>query len=950
MADESKDCFKDDEEYDTDRDSEQLKEISRIGTIANSTLDLDEVLNLILENVTMVLEASVGMIFLRDPDYGNLVWGASLGLSEEFVSSYKKNPIRPGEGLTGIIFQTGKSLYIPEGSSRDPRVARDVTRREDLHSFIGVPLFAGEDVVGVLNILTRPPHKLSADQVPFCTTIGTHVGLAIRNARLYAEQQMAKNKLEQESRLQEILIDTASMYINLDAVKVDATIRDSLEKMGRFVNADRAYVFEYDFYEDTTSNTYEWCNDGITPQIDHLQKVPLEHIPQWVNTHRRGEPFYVPDVLALEDDGDDRLRSILEPQGIKSMISIPMNDGDELVGFVGFDSVRTHHVYTGKEIKLLQLFALMLININKRKRLDEEWMKSDERFRQVAEQDRTFFWEIDMDGLYTYVSPIVEEVLGYRPEELIGKKHFYDLAPPEDREEIKQLGLTVALKGDSLSAVENRMITKDGREIWVSSTVIPLRGKRGELLGSRGSDTDITELKKAREDYENLFNQTLDGVALHEMIYDENGAPADYRFLDVNPAFEQMTGLKAQDIIGRTVLEVLPATEPYWIEKYGSVALTGEPMNFENYSGEIGKYFSVTAFRPAPGQFACIFQDVTDRKLAEEELRRFKTIADKAVYGEAIADLNGNLVYLNRFFANIHGYETDELTGKNLSVLHSQEQMADVRKLTSEMLRTGVFKPVKVWHIHRDGTEFPMLMSGVLLKNEKGEPEYLATTAVDMTSYHKSEEAVRKSLEEKNILLSEIHHRVKNNMAVISSLLALQSDFSEIKVNPDHLIRDLQARVLSMGSVHELVYQTDNFAEISAVKLVRRIFDQLKPIYESPEKTVVLQIDAGEVMLNMNKSVPFSLFVNEAFTNSFKHAFTGKTSGRIDVAMRDKEGHLNMRIRDNGTGVSEIERLKIPSSFGYTIIHGLIGQLGGELTLSSPADGGLKIEVRFPLK
>ncbi|NLD26477.1 MAG: PAS domain-containing protein, partial [Acholeplasmataceae bacterium] len=121
--------------------------------------------------------------------------------------------------------------------------------------------------------------------------------------------------------------------------------------------------------------------------------------------------------------------------------------------------------------------------------------------------------------------------------------------------------------------------------------------------------TDITAETKARHDYQLLFDGMMDGFALHEIICDDKGQPIDYRYLDVNPAFEHLTGFKAKDIIGKTVMEILPETEPYWIHTYGKVALTGVPITYQNYSAAINKYFTVTAYRPAPMQFACIFLD-----------------------------------------------------------------------------------------------------------------------------------------------------------------------------------------------------------------------------------------------------------------------------------------------------------------------------------------------------
>ena len=128
-------------------------------------------------------------------------------------------------------------------------------------------------------------------------------------------------------------------------------------------------------------------------------------------------------------------------------------------------------------------------------------------------------------------------------------------------------------------------------------------------------------LRESEEKYRTLFTTMNEGFALHEIICDKNDKPIDYRFIDVNPAFEKLTGLKAEDIIGKTNMEVLPETEPYWIDTYGKVALTGKQINFENFSLGLGRYYQVSAYSPEPGKFATIFTDITERKRVEEELR-----------------------------------------------------------------------------------------------------------------------------------------------------------------------------------------------------------------------------------------------------------------------------------------------------------------------------------------
>ena len=252
-------------------------------------------------------------------------------------------------------------------------------------------------------------------------------------------------------------------------------------------------------------------------------------------------------------------------------------------------------------------------------------------------------------------------------------------------------------------------------------------------------------LRQSEHKYKTLFNEMLDGFALHEIICDSSGEPVDYRFLDVNPAFERITGLKATEIVGRTVLEVLPETEKHWIDTYGKVALSGESIDFESYSAALGKYFNVGAVCPAINQFACVFEDITEWKQAEEELGRFKTISDNAVYGKMIADLHGNLLYVNRFFANIHGYDPDELIGKHLSVFHNEHQLEAVERTVIAIIQEGHFDPTTVWHCHKDGTEFPMLMNGVLLNDENGNSQYIAASAIDITESKEAMEKTRRS-------------------------------------------------------------------------------------------------------------------------------------------------------------------------------------------------------------
>lgn len=184
--------------------------------------------------------------------------------------------------------------------------------------------------------------------------------------------QLEKDKIiERQIRFQKLLISISTQYINSDLSDINKLVNTSLQQIGEFVESDRSYIFSYNFVNNTTSNTYEWCAHGIKPEIDNLQEVPLDYFPQWVEAHKAGRAFFVEDVSLLPDDGEQGLRAVLEPQGIQSLITIPKFKNKELIGFIGFDSVRQINKYNDNEKDILFVFANMLVNVIQRKENEE---------------------------------------------------------------------------------------------------------------------------------------------------------------------------------------------------------------------------------------------------------------------------------------------------------------------------------------------------------------------------------------------------------------------------------------------------------------------------------------------------------------------------------------------------------------------------------------------------
>ncbi len=247
-----------------------------------------------------------------------------------------------------------------------------------------------------------------------------------------------------------------------------------------------------------------------------------------------------------------------------------------------------------------------------------------------AANEAVWDWDIVNDKLYWNRNYYI--MLGYEPDEIEASfANWESLLMPQDMPRAKNKIKEHFNNPEKLYEVEMRMKTKDGGVKWILAKGCVVEntndGKPARMIGTH---VDITNQKELEKKYSLLFNKMLDGFALHEIICDTDGKPVDYRFIEVNPAFETLTGLKHENIAGKRVLEILPMTEHYWIETYGRVALNGESIRFDNYSAEMDKHFEVVAFSPEKGKFAVIFVDITERKKIEKELIKSKIKAEEA--------------------------------------------------------------------------------------------------------------------------------------------------------------------------------------------------------------------------------------------------------------------------------------------------------------------------------
>ncbi|WP_051677109.1 ATP-binding protein [Maridesulfovibrio frigidus] len=286
-----------------------------------------------------------------------------------------------------------------------------------------------------------------------------------------------------------------------------------------------------------------------------------------------------------------------------------------------------------KDVDGTPLVLQAAIDISSLKSTEEALRKNKNLYLTLINSLPDYVIRFDRDGRHVYVSENASDLIDFPVEECIGKTHS-ELGFPKEDCSLWKSWIEEAFTSEKPFGAQF-VFERKNKNIYLDWRLVPERDSNGEMKTLLSIGRDITEQRRIENEYQTLFQKMLDGFSLHEIICDSEGKPVDYRFLQVNPAFEKMTGLSSSKVIGKTMLEIFPEVESYWIDTYGKVALTGEPVFFENYSVLSDNYFNVTAFSPAPNQFACIFNDITDRKKAEDQLVAAKEQAELANRGKS---------------------------------------------------------------------------------------------------------------------------------------------------------------------------------------------------------------------------------------------------------------------------------------------------------------------------
>lgn len=211
-------------------------------------------------------------------------------------------------------------------------------------------------------------------------------------------------------------------------------------------------------------------------------------------------------------------------------------------------------------------------------------------------------------------------------------------------------------------------------------------------------------------------------------------------------------------------------------------------------------------------------------------------------------------------------------------------------------------------------------------------------------TFNKLVSNIRENLKEKEILMTEIHHRVKNNLAVISGLLQLEGSKSE-NIHTERILKNSQLRIHSMATVHEILYQSKSFNKLSFDDFVSKIARSIQNIYAVDSSDIRMKLDVSEVQLNVNQAVPCGLIINELLTNAFKHAYPDEISGIITVSLRQEGDKITLRVVDKGVGLPDDFVLEETESLGFTLINILVKQIGAEIRING--EYGTDIAIVF---
>lgn len=494
--------------------------------------------------------------------------------------------------------------------------------------------------------------------------------------------------------------------------------------------------------------------------------------------------------------------------------------------------------------------------------------------------------------------------------------------------------------------------TKSGEYLeceWYNSYLFD---NKGNITSIYSVIKDITEETLAREKSRQLMTSFMDLYnSITDAIYLLNPLGV---IIDVNAGLTKTFGYEKEEVIGQQI-KFLSASGKYndeLITDYLNRAKEGESISYEGWGEKKNGEVFPTEVLMNSGSYLdedviiVVERDVSERLLSHQELKHresmFSNLFHSSPIGIAQLDRHQEIESVNQSFEEIFGYTQKEVKGLELDkLIVPEDEYQDALELsTSEIAKvySGKRRTKSGNIIDVIVCAVPVIVDGKIIS--------MYGIYVDITDRKRAEEKLKSNLREKEVLLAEIHHRVKNNLAVITGLLELQALNSENE-DAHKVLKDSQMRVNSIALVHELLYQSDDFSQVDIPSYLKDLTRVISNSLERTAKPVKIEFDLDQIELEITQAIPCGLILNEILTNSYKHAFAGREAGEISISFKNCDNQIVYKVRDNGVGLPE-ENEEDKQSLGMTLVKTLGRQLNAETNIYS--DNGANFEFRFSKK
>jgi len=598
-----------------------------------------------------------------------------------------------------------------------------------------------------------------------------------------------------------------------------------------------------------------------------------------------------------------------------------------------------------EEQDLVNAISIELIRFLRRKKAETLLKESEDNLRLILTSAAEAIYGLDVDGNCTFCNPACIRLLGYeKPEELLGT-NIHSLIHTSQEQispDIESCPVKKSYKTGKHVHVDDVVFwRKDGStfnaECWSYPTI-----KDGEIVGAVVTFIDITQRLDIEKDRDRLFNFSIDMMCI---------AGFDGYFKKLNPAWEKTLGWTTTELTSKPYQEFMhPDDRERTARLIKSLKKGDNILKFDNrYLCNDGSYkwLSWNAYILSEEELVFgVARDATELKENEEALKesekKYRKIFENVQDVFYQTDLEGKITEISPSIERYSKFKPSELIGNPVELVYLDPE--DREFLLNAIQDKGEVADYEVTLVNKDKTQFFVSVNAHYLLNSQNQPIGVEGSLRDITDRKKMELELRKSLEEKEMLVKEIHHRVKNNLMVISSLLNLQSRYIKDK-KALSMFKESQNRAKSMALIHERLYRSTDLKSIDFGDYLRTLATDLYRTYVPEPSRIELDMNVEKVMIDINTAIPLGLIVNELLSNSMKHAFPGKREGEINLEFGITDDEFVLVVGDNGIGFPEDLEFQNTSSLGLQLVNTLTRQISGIIELDTT--NGTLFSIKF---